>query len=259
MSSQSKVAVLFLLALVSIFVFVSFLGKFSPFGNYKRFVIGYNFAGGLEEGSHVRLMGIKVGKIEKVEFSPGFKTKEGKPVHLKVHVKVKESAFPAIKADSHFYINLAGIIGEKYLEIAPGSEDSEGLVEGGFVRGVDPPRIDQLISQGYALAGKILSVVEDNEDSFSSTVGSIDSLVSSLDSILVHVEKLTKDKKYNQLVPKITKLTSELTVFFEEIQAGDAKRALRSMRKILTKLEGIEESDVREFLQEEGIKARVAL
>jgi len=119
--------------------------------------------------------------------------------------------------------------------------------------------VDQLISQGYALAGKILGVVEDNEDSFTETVGSINSLVDNLNSILVQVEKFTKEKKYTGLVDQVSRLTKELTVFFQEIQAGDAKRALRSMRKILTKLEGIDEKEIRQFLQDEGIKARVAL
>lgn len=259
MSSQAKVGVLFVLALAAIFVFVSFLGKFSPFGNYKHFVIAYNFAGGLDEGSHVRVMGIKVGKIEKVEFAPTQKMKDGEEVKLKIHVRVKEGAFATIKQDSKFYINLAGIIGEKYLEITPGSTGSKAIVPGEVLRGMDPPRIDQLISQGYALAGKVLSVVEDNEDSFTGTVGSINSLVDNLNSILVQVEKVTKDKKYTRLVDQFSRLTKELTVFFHEVQAGDAKRALRSMRKILTKLEGIDEKDIREFLQEEGIKARVAL
>lgn len=259
MSSQSKVAILFVLALVSIVLFIGFLGQFSPFGNYERFVVSYNFAGGLEEGSHVRLMGVKVGKVEKVNFVTNYKTEKGEAVYLQVHVKVKKPAFAVIKTDSQFYINLAGIIGEKYLEITPGQPDSPSLSNGAIVRGVDPPRVDQMLSQGYALAGKILALVKENEGAFTSTVGSIDSLVTSLNAVLAEFEKVTGDRKYSGVVKNLSKLISEMSIFFEEVQAGDAKRALRSMRKILTKVEGIEASDLREFLQEEGIKARVAL
>lgn len=259
MSSQTKIGLLFLFSVASIVVFVSFLGQFDLFGGYKRVVVAYNFVGGLEQGSHVRLMGVKVGKVERVEFKPGYKMDGGEEVNLHIHIKVKEQAWPVIREDSHFYINMAGIIGEKYLEISPGKSGQAALNPGSVVRGTDPPRVDQLISQGYALAGKILSVVEDNQGPVTDTIGSISDLVKSLNKVLGTIDKMTEDRAYCGLVSKINVFSQEMTVLLRDANKGDIKQMLKSMRKLVMKLEKIEEKEIRAFLQEEGIKARVSL
>ncbi len=259
MSSQIKIAILFLLAGLSIVVFVIFLGKFEILGNYQRMIVAYNFVGGLEEGSHVRLMGVKVGKVEKVEFKPNYKTAQGEEVKLHIHIKVEEKAWAVIRQDSDYFINMAGIIGEKYLEISPGHSDSPKIKPGDIVRGTDPPRVDQLISQGYALAGKILSVVEDNEGSVTDTIGSISDLVKSLNKVLATIDKITTNREYRDLVQKINSLSGEMTVLLRDANKGNIRDTLTTMRNLLKKLDNIEEKELREFLQEEGIKARVAL
>jgi phospholipid/cholesterol/gamma-HCH transport system substrate-binding protein len=259
MTSQSKVALLFLFALLSIVVFVSFIGQFALFGQYKRLTVAYNFVGGLEEGSHVRLMGVKVGKVDKVEFKPDYKTASGEEVKLHIHIKVKEKAWSVIKEDSQFYINMAGIIGEKYLEISPGLSRSKPLKEGSVVRGMDPPRVDQLISQGYALAGKILSVVEDNEGSVTTTIGSISELVTGLNKVLTSVDSMMGDKEARKLLKEVRSLAREMNMLMQDANRGQIKSMIKVMRKLMGKLEKIEEDDIRDFLQVEGIKARVAL
>lgn len=259
MSSQTKVGILFALAGLATMLFVSFLGQFSLFGNYKQFTVAYNFVGGLEEGSHVRLMGVKVGKVTKVDFKPDYKNEAGEEVKLHITVKVKEKAWSSIRSDSKYFINMAGIIGEKYLEISPGSSSMAQLEEGVIVRGMDPPRVDQLISQGYALAGKILSVVENNEGSVTETIGSISDLVKSLNKVLGTVDKLTTDQKYRGLVGQMNVLSKEMTVLLKDANKGSIKQIILTMNKLVKKLDKIEEKEIREFLQEEGIKARVAL
>ena len=81
---------------------------------------------------------------------------------------VEKKAWNSIRKNSKFFINLAGVIGEKFLEISPGSLDASELASGDNVRGEDPPRIDQLISQSYGLAGKLIEMVNKNEGSISS-------------------------------------------------------------------------------------------
>ena len=259
MNSQTKVGLLFFFSLASIFVFVSFLGQFSFFGKYKKLVVTYNFAGGLEKGSHVRLMGVKVGKVEKVDFQPDYKTPKGEEVKLQIHIRVNEKAWPVIREDSRYYINLAGIIGEKYLEITPGSSSSAALEEGQVVRGEDPPRIDQLLSQGYSLAGKILEMVEDNEGSVVDTLKSMNTMVKNLNEVIDNLNHVTTNKKYRRIVDQIGELTGEMTVLMRDANKGDVKQILLSMQALLQKLEKIDEGEVRKFLQDEGIKARVSL
>ncbi|MEM7646018.1 MAG: MlaD family protein [Pseudomonadota bacterium] len=259
MSSQTKVGLLFLLAGVSIILFVAFIGRFSFLGEHKKLVVAYNFVGGLEEGSHVRVMGVKVGKVEKVEFRPDYVDEKGQEVKLHIHVRIQKKAWPVIREDSDYYINMAGIIGEKYLEISPGSSQKSQVSEGTIVRGTDPPRVDQLISQGYALAGKILSVVEDNEGSVTGTIASIGDLVKGLNKVLTTIDGITTNREYRQVVGHFNTLSKEMTILLKDANQGNIKQMLGSMKKLLSKLEKLEEKEIRKFLQEEGIKARVAL
>ena len=259
MSSQTKVGLLFLFAIVSAVVFISFLGNIDLFGDYRRVVVAYNFVGGLEEGSHVRVMGVKAGKVERVEFKPEYKDKQGNEVKLLVHIKILAKAWPAIREDSQFFINMAGIIGEKYLEISPGSMQYPALKEGMVVRGMDPPRVDQLISQGYALAGKILSVVEENESSFTSTIASVSKLVDNLNKILSILDKLSGNLDSKELMAQIKTISKELLTLLKDANQGDIKEVIKDLEKLLSKLDKIDEKEIRQFLQKEGIKARVTL
>ena len=137
----------------------------------------YNFAGGIEVGSPVRVSGIKVGKVEKIEFfvptdpKATAKTEPGSDAFddskaiapLRVKVSVRKDAAVGVREDSQFYVNLAGIIGERYVEITPGHMNSPQVKENQTVAGIDPPRIDQLISQSFDLAGKIKDIIDENK------------------------------------------------------------------------------------------------
>ena len=76
MKPQTKVGLLFLLALGLVIVFAFALGTVSPFSGSKELQVAYNFAGGIEVGSPVRVMGIKVGKVRAINFQPDFKMPE---------------------------------------------------------------------------------------------------------------------------------------------------------------------------------------
>ncbi|MDZ4083305.1 MAG: MlaD family protein, partial [Bdellovibrionales bacterium] len=151
-SPEVKVGGLFIISIVMILGFVWYLGALNPFASSYDVRVGYNFAGGVDVGSPVRVMGIKVGKVKSIEFTPEQKTATGEEVKLTVTLSISRDAWKTVRADSRFFINLAGVIGEKFVEVTPGSLSSAEIPPGSFVRGEDPPRIDQLLSQSYGLA-----------------------------------------------------------------------------------------------------------
>ena len=73
MKPQTKVGILFVLSVVLMVGFAFALGAIQPFSNANELKIAYNFAGGIEVGSPVRVMGIKVGKVRSIDFEPNFK------------------------------------------------------------------------------------------------------------------------------------------------------------------------------------------
>jgi len=224
-TNEAKVGALVTSTVVIALGFAWLLGFKNPFLDQNYFYITYNFAGGIELGSHVRLSGIKVGKVEEIEFfapnpnqqvsmkdAASSDTDPGlayTPVRLKI--SVRKAALPGIRKNSHFYINLAGLIGERYIEITPGSIDSAQLHPNDTVAGVDPPRIDQLISQSFNLAGKIQDLIERNKGDITKSIELLYKLSNNLNKTLEKIDQskvLSKDLA--SLITNLMDMTSDL-------------------------------------------------
>jgi phospholipid/cholesterol/gamma-HCH transport system substrate-binding protein len=257
MKTETKVGLLFVTAILLVIAFAYYLGALNPFSSANELNLAYNFAGGIEVGSPVRVMGIKVGKVTAIQFDPGMKTPDGEEVKLRIRVRINKDAWPTVRSDSKFFINLAGVIGEKFIEVTPGSSSSTQLEPGATVRGEDPPRIDQLISQSYGLAGKILDMVEKNEGSVVDTIAQMNKLVDNLNKTLVLFDRTTKNPQFAKIVNNVAVLTEDLTIASSKLRGEEAERTMKLLHTLLWRLEKLDDKAIKKFLQEEGIKAKL--
>lgn len=258
MKPQTKVGILFIAAIVMMVIFAFALGTFQPFSNSNDLKIAYNFAGGIEVGSPVRVMGIKVGKVRSINFVPNFKMPDtGEEVKLMITVSVDKEAWPTIRTDSHFYINLAGVIGEKFLEISPGTLDHPEFKPGQVVRGEDPPRIDQLISQSYALAGKILDFVNQNEGSVIHTIDTMNKLVVNFDKMLKTLDKTSRDPQVHLIVKNLSTIMADGAFFSQKLRSPEGQQTMALVNELIHRLKPLDADAIKKFLQKEGIRARL--
>lgn len=257
MKIETKVGLLALAAIILIVTFAYMMGLVSPFSNTRELNVMYNYAGGIEEGSPVRVMGIKVGKVKKITFEPGYKSPQGEEVKLRLEISIDKKAWPTIRKDSKYFINLAGVIGEKFLEISPGSTESSELSNGDYVRGEDPPRIDQLISQSYGLAGKIIELVEKNEGSVSSVITQVDRLMTNFNKTLSLLDKTSKNKDVARLLDNAIKISDDMAYLTGELRTKKSQDTFNLVHKLLFRLEPLDGPALKKFFQEEGVRARV--
>lgn len=257
MKIETKVGLLALAALILIVTFAYMLGLVSPFSNTHGLSVMYNYAGGIEEGSPVRVMGIKVGKVKKIHFEPAYKSPQGEEVKLRVEIMVDKKAWTTIRKDSKFFINLAGVIGEKFLEISPGSTESDELTAGDYVRGEDPPRVDQLISQSYGLAGKIIELVEKNEGSVSNVITQVDRLMTNFNKTLALLDKTSKNKDMARLLDNAIKISDDMAYLTGELRTKKSQDTFNLVHKLLFRLEPLDGPAMKKFFQDEGVRARV--
>lgn len=248
-----KVGTLFLTGLVLAITFAWFLGAFSSFGGGFPIDIRFNFVGGLQTGSPVRLAGVTVGKVEKISFLKNPETFDNQEVNLSVKIRVNRNIKESIRQDSKFYINMAGIIGDRYLEITPGSSSSVPLKRNEIVRGIDPPRIDQLLSQGYGVFGKIMEFMNNNEKTISSTVDNLSGFLGSLNKQLGN----GKNSDLAKLIENLTIITSNLKPLVLALNTQEGRDAFVRLAKIIQKADKVDEKDIKKFFQEEGIRARL--
>lgn len=257
MKVETKVGILFTLSVVLVAGFAYVMGMFSGYTSSRTLYVHYNYAGGIEEGSPVRVMGIKVGKVKKIEFDPTYKNAAGEQVKLKIAIDVDKKAWTSIRKDSKFFINLAGVIGEKFLEISPGSLESEEFAENENVRGEDPPRIDQLISQSYGLAGKIIELVNKNEGSISNTISQLDHLTTNINKTLVLLDKTTKNREVSRLVDNAIKISDDLAYLTGNLRSKRSEETMDLIHKLLFRLEPLDAAAIKKFFQEEGVRAKI--
>lgn len=257
MKVETKVGLLFVAAIAMVATFAWYLGVLNPFSQANEIWVGYNFAGGVEVGSPVRVMGIKVGKVTAIEFDPNMKTSVGEEVKLRIKISVSHTAWPTVRKDSRFFINLAGVIGEKFVEITPGSSEAEQVKPNAFVRGEDPPRIDQLISQSYGLAGKILDMVEKNEGSVVDTLDKMNALVTNLNKTMTLLDKLSKNEDYSKILGNVAVITDDLKILTAKVRGPEADKTMKLIHDLIWRLEKLDDKAIKEFLQKEGIKAKL--
>lgn len=257
MKIETKVGLLAFIAVVAVVLFGYWVGLYNPFTNQYQLRVMYNYAGGIEVGSPVRVMGIKVGKVDDIEFRPDFKSEKGEEVKLEVTISIDKKAWKSVRSDSRFFINLAGVIGEKFLEISPGSSASDELTPGQSVRGEDPPRIDQLISQSYGLAGKVIQILEKNEGSLTNTVAQIDKLLTNFNKTLQLLDKTRNNKDVGRMLSNMIVITDNVAYLTTQLKSKKAEDTYDLLHKLIWRLEPLDKEAIKKFFQEQGIRARI--
>ncbi|MDI6794441.1 MAG: MlaD family protein [bacterium] len=142
---------------VGIFVTTGLLilaGLIMSIGEYHFYRSGYTITvifsdvGGLEVDAPVRLAGLEVGEVKKMEIKDS-----------KVYAALWLNSFARLRRDSRVTINSLGMMGEKYIDITMGSPDAPYLPEGSTVIGEDPVSVGELLLKGEKITGKLSQAV----------------------------------------------------------------------------------------------------
>jgi len=126
----------------------------------------FNYVGGLEEKSPVKLAGVQVGEVKKVSH-----TYVGDETKVLVTLSLKEQA--KIRQDSDIDISTTGLIGEKYVEISGGSKGTPFVKPGTTLVGKDPFRMEDLVEMGEELAARLDESMQDLQKLMKDTDGVI--------------------------------------------------------------------------------------
>jgi len=94
----------------------------------------FNFANGISESAPVRVAGVNVGQINKIDI---FFDEEEKRTKVRLQAWIEDEKIKITK-DSVAFINTLGLLGEKYLELFPGKDTEQFLVSGDQIIGHDP-------------------------------------------------------------------------------------------------------------------------
>lgn len=228
----------FILFTVAIFVIGSKENLFTP-----TFKLNSEFEtiSGLKPGASVRMNGINVGKVDNVEI-------KSKTTVL-VEMTLEKGVQKFIKKDSKATINSEGLVGNKIVEIIPGSSEAPSIMDNEFIVSVKPIEVQDIISglketsDNATLITKDLSEITGRINNGEGTLGQLvnnDQLYKSIDSSMQSFVGISGN--VNQILYKIagavdgmTGDVSQLTVTIRNITAdiSEITRKMNSSESIV--------------------------
>jgi phospholipid/cholesterol/gamma-HCH transport system substrate-binding protein len=212
---EFKVGALIAGAIAVLIGFVFALGAFSVGAGYVVYV-DYDFSGNIQPGAPVKVSGIKVGSVQKVAFLGGrLDAATGRRVQVRLHVWLEDRVRETIRQDAELFVNTAGVLGEQYLEIVPGSPDAPALAPGAIVRGVDPPRTDLIVARLYEVLDSVSSLLRDDRDLIRDLLANSASAVNELNALLVD-----NRKAIGELIVAAEGFASEATGALGDLRSG---------------------------------------
>lgn len=247
---QTLLGAFFLCAIALAFIFAYWMGALRLGGSNKLYIV-YQFAGGIDKGSPIRLGGIKVGRITDLQF-------EGTPAKVVLEAQIDRKAFSQLTQDSKFYVNLAGLIGERYIEIVPG--EGPKASHGDKIVGIDPPRVDQLFSQSYGIFGDLRDFFSANKEDLKEILASLNSLSSNLNR-LVGSATPKERQQIRTLIENFSAMSTDLRYTVSKLRSGTdhmsengAAEFWNHLSRIARKTDNIGKDDIRKLLLEDGVK-----
>ncbi|MBW1980307.1 MAG: MCE family protein [Deltaproteobacteria bacterium] len=138
LTTEARVGLFVLLGIILLVYMSLKLGEFhfGRRGGYEIYAI-FDSAAGLKLNVPAEIAGVEVGRVMGVELEAG-KAK----VRLRIRPGVK------LSTDATATIRTKGLLGDRYIEIQPGTPTAEPLPPGGtIVHTVTPPEMDQLLTK----------------------------------------------------------------------------------------------------------------
>ncbi|MBI4641624.1 MAG: MCE family protein [Candidatus Tectomicrobia bacterium] len=243
-STEAKVGLFALLAVGVLFYMTFQVGGFGflQIKKGKQIIAHFDSVAGLDLKSSVRTAGVEIGKVEQIELERGL---------ARVTIRLYEGV--PLRKDSAAFVRSLGLLGEKYIEITPGSPDQSLLEEGGVVqKGQSGADLDQFLSQFNLIAddikatmqslrnvlgtaegertlketvenireisGNLKGVVAENRESLSRTISNLESITGKLQRGEGTLGRLVNDKT---LYDEARRAVSNLTAISEKIRKGE--------------------------------------
>lgn len=159
---EIKVGLFIFIAFVLLAVVVFSISDFYTAQPQYSLRVRFQFANGVEVGAPVRLAGIHIGEIRSVRI---YWDEANQRMQAELAMRLIREA--KIVEDSIAYINTLGLIGEKYVEIIPGTKGARILSAGEVLEGKDSIPMERVVESGY----RVLTRMEDTIASLQSIVG----------------------------------------------------------------------------------------
>jgi phospholipid/cholesterol/gamma-HCH transport system substrate-binding protein len=180
---------------------------------------------GLRKNSPVWFSGVEIGSVKAIRFTHQEK--------IRVEMSISDTTLKYLKKDSRAEIFTLGLLGDKYIEIKPGSGDSEHLKAGDEIQGIAHIEIQD--------------VVETGQESIASLTGFIDMLESVIEKIEKEEGTVSKLIKDPSMYDNLKEVSGGLANLVARIESGKGTAGRLVHDETLYKTVSSSAENVREF------------
>lgn len=193
MSNEIKTGIIVVAAILVVVLFYAKTAG-TKSGKMYRIKTYFNYAEGVKQDAIVKLAGIEVGRVEKIQFQYTPETK------IEMVMAISDTA--RLREDSIAFIATSGMIGDAYVGITPGTADKPAVKDGGTIASEDPiearklwkkadviaDNLDKMLVEVKGLTENVNGVVKDNKER-------IDSIAVNLEQTSVNFKDFSADIK----------------------------------------------------------------
>ncbi len=224
LATETKVGIFVILGIAILTFFTLKVGRIAVREAGYRVTTHVETAAGLDKNSPVRIAGVEVGKVESIVLD-GTKAK----VTLRLPLNVK------IPAGSKVFVKSAGLLGEKYIEIAPGPGPGVIQANAQVEEGGPSIDVDRVLTQLSTIGEDIKSVTHSLSQSLGGKEGekSIQEILTGTKEAISNLQDITQSIDRGQ--GTIGKLVRDETLYR---QTQETVANLSQVAKSIEKGEG---------------------
>jgi phospholipid/cholesterol/gamma-HCH transport system substrate-binding protein len=210
---ETRVGLLLLTAVLLMGSFLVVLGGITFKSGYNVSV-DFNNPGALKPGASVRIAGVHVGMVESIQYLGGkLDPQTGRTPLVRAELKLNQDIQESVRKDARFFVTSAGILGEPFLALEPGSQTAPVLEAGSISVGIDPPRLDQALAMGYELLDTMVTGVRNNREEIGELMHGAGGMLKNLNAAIGE-----NGNKFEDLVAKVETMSADGTTMIKEIR-----------------------------------------
>jgi phospholipid/cholesterol/gamma-HCH transport system substrate-binding protein len=166
-SLETRLGIFVALAVIAAIVIIEMVGGADIFQRGYRVNAQFDTVQELKVGDSVKMAGVEIGRVEKIELADG-----------KVAVTMKLHPDAVVKTDSQAVIKFAGLMGQNFVSISFGTPDAPKAVDGAVLESVEQPDLSTIMAKLDKAAGGIANVANSfSGDSINNLLGPLTDLI----------------------------------------------------------------------------------
>ncbi|MBI4848660.1 MAG: MCE family protein [Nitrospirae bacterium] len=198
--AKLRVGLVITLAVVTVFFAVMFAGNIEKFFSPKvKIYTLFNDIKGLREGSPVWFSGVEIGSVKSMHFTIQKK--------IQVEMLIASDTLKLLKKDSRANILTLGLLGDKYVELIPGSSEAASLKGGDTIMGQTTTEIQDVVETSQASIAKIADFIN-----------TLEGMIEKMEKSNGTVSKLLSDPSVHDNLKETTK---ELSGLLRKMESGE--------------------------------------